>query len=106
MPVHTEASSTAVLLLPDEAWMRRVSGVFVNALARKYPDRAHVLLTILGDGSYRVSVSAPLMNKTGADELCIQFPTGGDRKAAAGINALPSDMLDAFIEAFQTQYSQ
>ena len=32
MPVHTETSSTAVFLLPDEAWTRRVSGVFGNAL--------------------------------------------------------------------------
>jgi hypothetical protein len=51
-----------------------------------------------------VSVRAPLNNKTGADELCRQFETGGGRKAAAGINHLPETeytrFLQAFVEAF------
>ena len=55
-------------------------------------------------GVYRISVRAPLADKTGADTLCMQFPTGGGRKAAAGVNALPADMLDAFIQAFTCQY--
>jgi len=99
-----ETAATAVLMLPDAAWTRRVSGVFGNALARENPARAHALITSLDDGQYRVSVRAPLSNKTGADELCMQFPTGGGRKAAAGINALPGDMLDRFVAAFQQQY--
>jgi len=59
----------------------------------------------MDNGNYRVSVRAPLLNKTGADELCMSFPTGGGRKAAAGINELPHDMLDAFIAKFQEMYS-
>ncbi|OIO70351.1 MAG: acetyltransferase [Zetaproteobacteria bacterium CG_4_9_14_3_um_filter_49_83] len=102
--VVAENNTTAVLMLPDEAWARRVSGVYGNQLARDYPDRAHALVTVLEDGSYRISVRAPMSNKSGADELCMRFPTGGGRKAAAGINALPSDMLDEFIAAFQQQY--
>jgi hypothetical protein len=51
-----------------------------------------------------VSVRAPLINRTGADELCRQFPTGGGRKAAAGINVLPADRLPDFIRAFYTIY--
>lgn len=102
--IQAEHESTAVLMLPDQAWTRRVSGVFGNALAREFPNRAHALLTVMQDGNYRVSVRAPLSNKTGADELCMLFPTGGGRKAAAGINNLPQDMLSSFIEAFQKCY--
>jgi hypothetical protein len=36
----------------------------------------------------------------------MQFPTGGGRKAAAGINALPAAMLDEFIAAFRKQYTR
>ena len=95
----------AAFMMPDEAWSRRVSGVYGNALARIYKDRAHALVTVMDNGNYRVSVRAPLSNKTGADELCMAFPTGGGRKAAAGINDLPHDMLDDFIAAFKDKYS-
>ena len=101
-----EEASVAVILLSDAPWTRRVSGVFGNELARLAPDRAHALMTVLPDGQYRVSVRAPMNNKTGADELCMQFPTGGGRKAAAGINALPAEMFDAFIDAFRSKYEQ
>ena len=96
-----ETESIKVLLLPDAAWTRRVSGVFGNELARGAPDRAHALMTLLPEGGYRVSVRAPLNNKAGADELCMQFPSGGGRKAAAGVNALPTAMFDHFIDAFR-----
>jgi len=95
----------AAFMMPDEAWSRRVSGVYGNALARVYQSRAHALVTVMDNGNYRVSVRAPLSNKTGADELCMSFPTGGGRKAAAGINDLPKDMLDEFITAFKDKYS-
>jgi len=65
--------------------------VYSNQLARDNPDRAHALLSTLEDGAYLVSVRAPLSNREGADDLCRQFPTGGGRKAAAGINHLPAD---------------
>jgi len=104
LPIESDDEGVALIMLPNEVWTRRVSGVYGNALARDYPDRAHALLTIMDDGCYRASVRAPLSNKTGADDLCMQFPTGGGRKAAAGINALPADMLDAFMHAFKHQY--
>jgi len=104
IPVELNDANTALIMLPNEAWARRVSGVYGNALAREHPSRAHALLTLVDDGNYRISVRAPLINKTGADTLCMQFPTGGGRKAAAGINALPVDMLDNFKNAFQQQY--
>jgi len=106
LPVEIEEDAVQVLFLPDAAWTRRVSGVFGNELARGKPGRAHALMTVLPNGDYRVSVRAPLHNKTGADELCMQFPTGGGRKAAAGINALPGDRVDAFIAAFRMQFTR
>jgi len=104
LPVEIKEASIQVMLLPDAAWARRVSGVFGNELARAEPERAHALMTALPGGDYRVSVRAPLSRKTGADELCMQFPTGGGRKAAAGVNALPADLLDDFITAFRQRY--
>lgn len=101
---HRASDKTAVFILPDETWARRVSGVYSNDLANAYPARAHAVLTERPDGTYLVSVRAPLENKQGADELCRRFPTGGGRAAAAGINALPGDQLDAFIEALAATY--
>ena len=100
-----ESDKTAVYILPDETWARRVSGVYSNDLANGSPARAHAVLTERADGTYLVSVRAPLDNKQGADELCRQFPTGGGRAAAAGINALPGDQLDPFIDALAASYS-
>jgi hypothetical protein len=98
-------ASGALYLLPDAAWARRVSGVFANDLAQRHPSRAHALLTRSPKGHFVVSVRAPLSNRNGADELCMQFDTGGGRKAAAGINCLPEERLDAFARAFFAQYS-
>ncbi len=96
--------SGAVFLLPDEAWARRVSGVYANDLATAHPQRAHALITRSPKGHFVVSVRAPLRNKTGADELCRQFESGGGRKAAAGINLLPEARIPDFIAAFFKAY--
>ncbi|CCE24428.1 DHH family phosphoesterase [Methylotuvimicrobium alcaliphilum] len=98
-------TSVAVYILPDEAWARRISGVFANELANAHPDRAHAILSHNRSGGYLVSVRAPHTHKTGADELCAMFPTGGGRKAAAGINHLPIETLPQFIDRFETHYS-
>ena len=103
---HIETGCCALLIMPDAAWARRVSGVYSNQLARDNPDRAHALLTEISGNDYQVSVRAPLNNKTGADELCRQFDTGGGRKAAAGINKLPQSDLESFTAAFQKQFGQ
>ena len=103
VPMEATASA-AVFSLPNEAWARRVSGVYSNDLATDNPDRAHAVLTLKDNGNYLVSVRAPMSNKQGAADLCMQFPTGGGRAGAAGINDLPADSLEAFIKAFQTAY--
>ena len=99
-----ETPAAAVFILPNQPWARRVSGVYSNGLANQHPARAHAVLTEKANGNYLVSLRAPLHNKTGADELCMRFPTGGGRKAAAGINDLPSAMLPDFIDQFSTFY--
>jgi len=99
-----ESAAGAVYLLPNDGWARRIVGVMGNDLAKQFPDRAHALLVDMGDGCLRVSVRAPYNRKDGADELCRQFPSGGGRKAAAGINALAQDSLAQFIEKFNIQF--
>lgn len=94
----------AVFTLPDKPWARRVSGVFGNQLANQNPDRGHAVLTAKNNGNFLVSVRAPLNNKVGAASLCRQFATGGGREAAAGINDLPADKLDHFIDLFTKAY--
>jgi hypothetical protein len=90
----------SVVLLPDAPWARRVRGVFSNALANEEPTRAHAVLSTNADGSYAVSVRAPLTSPRGADELCRAFPGGNGRVGAAGINCLESDRIDVFVTAF------
>ena len=100
-----ETDKVALFILPDETWARRISGVYSNELANQFPDRAHAVLTHNAKDGYLISVRAPLNNKTGADELCRQFETGGGRKAAAGINHLPKTELDTFIDRFTEQFN-
>lgn len=102
-PVRTTATGR-VYDLPAKAWARRVAGVFSNLRAREEPGLAHGLLTKNPDGTYRVSVRAPLNNRQGADILCRGFPTGGGRAAAAGINNLPADQLDLFFRRFEETF--
>ncbi|MBC8212900.1 MAG: hypothetical protein H8E21_17720 [Gammaproteobacteria bacterium] len=90
----------AIFIMPDQPWSRRVNGVFSNDLANAHPARAHAVLVALGEDEFRVSVRAPLENKTGADELCRKFHSGGGRKAAAGINQLPASELEQFSREF------
>ena len=48
----------------------------------------------------QVSVRAPLERPAGAAALCLEYPGGGGREAAAGINHLPMDAVGAFAERF------
>ena len=93
-----------VIELENAPWSRRVSGVFGNALANQSPHKAHAVLTLNADDSYLVSLRAPLENKQGAGELCVQFETGGGRAAAAGINKLPKEKLGKFIALVSKYY--
>ncbi|MFZ5774245.1 MAG: acetyltransferase [Thermodesulfobacteriota bacterium] len=94
-----------IFRFPGEKWSRRVAGVFSNEKARERPEAAHALLVDNGDGSFMVSVRAPLIRKQGADVLCRRFPTGGGRAAAAGINALPHAEIETFRKTFDEVFS-
>ncbi len=99
-----QTNTVGVYLLPDTAWAKRISGVLGNQLSNQNPERAHAVLSYNSQGGYQVSVRAPLTTKTGADELCSSFATGGGRKSAAGINHLPLEELPTFIAAFTKKY--
>jgi hypothetical protein len=96
-----EARTTGrIFMLPAEKWARRISGVFGNQLAVESPAQAHAVLTAKAGGGYLVSVRAPLVARSGADELCSQFDSGGGRRGAAGINHLPEGEIGRFIALF------
>lgn len=98
VPCH-QTARVRIYQLPDAHWSRRVSGSFGNHLAAAQPAWAHALLTPSTAGTWVVSVRAPLVNPVGAAAFCERF--GGDgRAAAAGIDDLPNDQLQPFMEAF------
>tara|TARA_R110001583_G_scaffold50929_3_gene158941 strand:- start:7513 stop:8472 length:960 start_codon:yes stop_codon:yes gene_type:complete len=104
IPSQYKSDLLSIFELPDQAWSRRISGVYGNLLANQQPDSAFAVLTKNADQSYLVSLRAPLMNKQGASDICSQFETGGGRAAAAGINNLPKNELTRFIELVEQQY--
>jgi hypothetical protein len=101
-----QTEAIKIIILPNQPWARRVSGVLGNQLTNADPDRAHAVLTGNQQGGYLVSVRAPLINRSGADEVCGKFPTGGGRAAAAGINHLPLDAYNDFVAAMQQMYQK
>ncbi|RCS68343.1 acetyltransferase [Vibrio casei] len=94
-----------VYVLPNQTWARRISGVFGNELANTNPNKAFAVLTLNENlRDYTVSVRAPLNRREGADEVCSQFPNGGGRRAAAGINQLSLDQYEQFISIFSQRF--
>ena len=75
-------------------------------MANQSPEKAHAVITERKQGDFVVSVRAPLANKKGADEVCRQFATGGGRAAAAGINELPANEVNRFIDVFSSFYQK
>lgn len=99
---HAVNDVAAIYILPDTTWSRRVSGTWGNHLLQKYPNRGHAIMFPLSYGGWRVSVRAPLNYQSGADALCRQFPTGGGRNGAAGIDRLSSDLFEEFKRNFMS----
>jgi hypothetical protein len=93
----------AMVVLPDAAWSRRISGLLGNKLALEHPRRAHAVLTRMPAG-FQVSVRAPVANPRGADQLCRRFASGGGRAGAAGINKLPQSDFERFVHAFTAAF--
>lgn len=99
LPPHWQNGRASATLLPDAGWSRRVIGCLANELARAEPQKAHAVLKAMRGGAYVVSVRAPLSAAGGARELCHRFG-GAGRAGAAGIDHLPAQDLDRFLEAF------
>lgn len=90
-----------LVLLPEGAWSRRISGCLANELATADPQRAQAVLMQRRSGSGSVSVRAPRATPGGASDLCARFG-GSGRAAAAGIDTLPPGQLDRFITEFSS----
>jgi hypothetical protein len=95
----------AVFELPDTPWARRVQGAFAHQLARAQPQCAHAVLRVRADGSYAVSLRAPLARPAAADALARRFG-GGGRAGAAGIDVLPAARRAELIAALRTAWTK
>ncbi|MGE5336763.1 MAG: acetyltransferase [Gemmatimonadota bacterium] len=102
---HVTSAGCAVYILPDAPWSRRVIGTFAHQLANADPDRMHAVLKSMPDGSYTVSLRAPLADPRGADVLCRRFG-GSGRAGAAGIDALPEAQLGLFLSALHDAHRE
>lgn len=106
-----------VYLVPSQAWARRFSATWANALILKNPTLALAIMHQRADDSYVVSIRAPRgagtasekkmgMEEKSAAALAGEFPTGGGRKLAAGINRLANADLQKFIQRFRTYFGE
>jgi hypothetical protein len=101
---YRDQETSAIHILPEAAWSRRINGLFGNRLAQAHPNRAHAVL-VSRSGGFVVSVRAPLASPAGAGALCEQFEGGGGREGAGGIDHLPEAELDRFSDAFEKTYA-
>ncbi|MDR4514991.1 DHH family phosphoesterase [Nitrosomonas sp.] len=105
-PFLYQSAESAVVMFGNEKWARRINGVFINDLANRHPNRAHAVITDSSGNVCSVNIRVPLNRKTSpADQLAREFATGGGRKSAAGINALPMSQVNRFIDAFKVYFS-
>jgi hypothetical protein len=102
VPVHPLGGHCAAVILPEEKWSRRVSGMLANELASQDPVRAHAVLTRRGE-NYVVSLRAPREAGPGIDAVARQFG-GNGRGRAAGIELLPHARLDELFQALREAY--
>ena len=54
--------------------------------------------------NYQVSIRTSAKNNRNAGEFFLQFPTGGGRVSAAGINVLPATLLNDFVDRFNQHF--
>jgi len=102
---HWQRDGNAVYVLPPAPWACRVNGVLANRLAAHQDGAAFAVVLERSDGNYLVSVRSGQPGARSACVLCSEFPTGGGRKAAAGINHLPADQLSRFIDRFSAYFA-
>jgi hypothetical protein len=96
LPGLQRGEGCIAVFMPDEAWCRRVSGVFANELARVHPEQAIAIL-VARVGGYRVSLRAP----RGIQNLARQFESGSGRERAAGIQFVPERDVERLLELLE-----
>jgi hypothetical protein len=101
-----QVPGATLLVMPDAAWARRAIGVLANDLMHTLPTSAIAILSPRSAGGYTVSVRVPKGAAMGADDFCRQFPTGGGRRGAGGVNELQSSEVDRFIYRFEDSFSR
>ncbi len=99
----------ALYTLPGTGWARRLGSTWANRAALQNPGTAFAVLHPQSDGQYQVSIRAPRGRAPGelvapASALAAEYPSGGGRALAAGINRLPADQVDAFTRRFMDIY--
>lgn len=97
---YTHQAHACVYVLPDQPWARRMSGTLANQWVGSQGGRAVAVLTPRSQGGFVVSVRMGTGSPCRADLLCSRYPAGGGRHAAGGIDRLPHQDLDAFINDF------
>ncbi len=99
---HRERNSARLYLLPAAPWARRLGATFANRAVRENPGMAVSVLHPLKDGSYQVSIRSPRGREhfPAASDLAREFPGGGGRTLAAGINRLEAADLGRFEQRF------
>jgi hypothetical protein len=100
-----ERPGATLMVLPDAPWARRAIGVLANELMHAHPGNAIAILSPKSNGCYTASVRVPRGARLGADEFCLQFPTGGGRKGAGGVNELPASALARFTATFESCFA-
>lgn len=104
VPPRWSGGRAAAYLLPDRPSSRRALGAFANHLAGIDPRRAHAVLARRTNGGCIVSLRVPAGARTSAEAFCRQFPTGGGRREAAGIDDLPEARMEEFLERFAATF--
>ncbi len=102
-----DSKHAVAYVLPGERWARRYASSWANTLAQEQPQRAQAMCMGNQDGTYMVSIRSPRAwgdKGPSAAVLASEFPTGGGRRLAAGINRLPADRLETFLKRFAEYY--
>lgn len=99
--------SARAFRLPDEPWARRYGATWANEQVRTHPSVALALVHPRSDGDFLVSLRSPRQGGAvpAASDLAREFPTGGGRKLAGGINRLPASDLERFLARFLEFYA-
>jgi hypothetical protein len=101
-----QVPGATMLVLPDAPWARRAIGVLANDLMHRLPEHAIAILSPRSAGGYTASIRVPKASPVGADDFCLQFPTGGGRRGAGGVNELPASELDRFASRFEASFAR